>query len=170
MESTNVSVLQQTDVQQSKCGNMLLADGRDFMLSRVKQGYSERLCVTYRSPREVKGQQVFVIQTDTIDALSLMGLRVEELDGRHFVINDENLTHVQTQKLCVENEEVGQRMIRAIIEEIRPFNEVSGQKLSGIVPQKVVVAHNVVKAFAESILLSCAVILTISASYWFVFS
>jgi len=137
-------------------GNVLLPNNLKYLITRTGSDYSYNLNITHRCPRKTGGTVVMLIATTSLDARSLSNLRVEELDGQYFVVNDSLFKHGDQTKFIVENEAVGHLIINAIIKEFAREKSANDDL-------------KVLQEYAPLIMMSCAVILSLSASFWLVF-
>jgi len=59
-----------------------------FIFSRLDEKYSNKINVTYRSPRKVDGKIKLTPVTSSINTSELYELRVEEIDNTIFIVNN----------------------------------------------------------------------------------
>ncbi|MFV1984568.1 MAG: hypothetical protein ACC657_13580 [Thiohalomonadales bacterium] len=59
-----------------------------FIYSRLDEKYSNKINVTYRSPRKVDGKIKLTPVTSSINTSELYELRVEEIDNTIFIVNN----------------------------------------------------------------------------------
>lgn len=98
--------------------DVLLEADQDFRMVPITGQYSDdsNVAVTWRWPRVKDGNLTAVISTAIINAQKLHKIRVEEIDGQYFLINEPTNTLEKEIRLCVESERVGSEMIRALID------------------------------------------------------
>lgn len=97
--------------------DVLLGADQDFRMVPITGKYSDdgNVAVTWRWPRVKDGNLTAVISTAVVNAQKMHKLRVEEIDGQHFLINEPANNYEKEIRLCVESERVGSEMIRALI-------------------------------------------------------
>lgn len=155
------------DVADTGCvDSLLLPEGTDFLITRIGGGYSDELNVTYRWPRQFGETTVLLVATNTIKARALNKFRVEEIDGQFFVINDVKVNYEEQTKFCVESREVGMAIIKAVVETFA-CKELTQSQLP-IQPQYYRY-NQIAKEFNSLIFTGLSIVLTFSASVWFLF-
>ena len=114
----------------------LLAEDQAFKLTPVKGQYSDdgRVALTWRWPRTKEGHVSTVVTTATLNARKMLKLRVEEINGQFFLINEPTTTYDEEVRLCIENECVGAEIIQALIAfvSIKPDDTADAAELLGI--------------------------------------
>lgn len=165
---------------ENKSGNILLPNDVPFLITRIGNSHSSELNLTYRCPRKLNGEERFLIATTTINASNLRNIRLEELDGQFFITNEASFG--EPLQFTVESEDVGHLIIKSIIDEFAPEpepdlqdSEISisaandKQKDDLDVPKKYWRINKIAEEFSPLIMISCAVLLSLSASFWLIF-
>jgi len=103
--------------------NILLPDDQDYLITRMgTENYNKRINLTFRSPRKREGSIISIIETTSINLEDLNALRLEEIDGQVFVVNDaiHSDLHQNRIKLSVCSTDIGFRIIQSMINEYKP--------------------------------------------------
>jgi hypothetical protein len=150
----------------NRLGNILLPCDADFIITRVGSEFSSRINITHRCPRRVGGTHIELIATTSLDAMRLSGLRVEKIDGQYFVINDQPSKHEDQIRFTVTSEEIGHQIIKAVIDEFAPSTTKGNRKDNLDLPEEYWRINQIAEEFSPLIMISCAVLLTLSASFW----
>lgn len=146
----------------SAVGETLLPTDKDFLITRLSNDkFSTKINITYRSPRTIESQ--LKICTSTIDVGELNNLRLEEFDGEYFIKNDSDRDYKDNLLLKVESENIGHRIVSAII------NEFTEEDADLGVPEQYLRANEIITKFAPSLTLSCVVLVCFSLSFWLLF-
>jgi hypothetical protein len=156
------------DGSEKVASNILLPDDKQFLITRVGKNFSKDINITYRWPRMIGDAVVLLVATSTLNASKLNKLRLEEIDGHHFVVND---SQYDALKICVESEDVGHQIIKAIIDEFADNQESKDEapKDDLDLPERYWRFNKIAEEFAPLIFVFCGVLLSISASFWLIF-
>ncbi len=165
-KQSEVSIDQTLNDERHERGNILLPRDADFIITRVGSEFSSKINITHRCPRSVGGTKIDLIATTSLDAMRLSGLRVEEINGQYFVINDQQSKHEDPIRFTVSTEEIGHQIIKAIINEFAP-NSTDRKKTDELgLPEEYLRINQIAEQFTPLIMISCAVLLSLSASIW----
>jgi hypothetical protein len=165
-KQSEISIDQSLNEKSNQLGNILLPSDADFIITRVGSEFSSRINITHRCPRRIGGTHIELIATTSLDAMRLSGLRVEEIDGQYFVINDQPSIHEEQIRFTVTSEEIGHQIIKAVIDEFAPSIADGNRKDNLDLPEEYWRINQIAVEFSPLIMISCAVLLTLSASYW----
>ncbi len=146
--------------------NILLPEDKDFIITRTNDDYQKKVNVTCRWPRKLGDATVLLVSTSTIAANALNRLRVEEVDGQFFVVNDTLSSHEQPTRFCVESEKVGHSIIKAIITE-HSSKKITKDDLG--IDRKYWKLNKIAEEFSALIFTVCGITLTFAASFWLLF-
>ena len=151
-----------------KPSNILLPEDKDFLLSPLDGDYEKKVNVTYRWPRKIGNTTVMLVSTSTISVVGLNRLRVEEVDGQYFVVNEPLKDYNETTRFCVVSESVGHAIIKAIIElyQKKP-TKITKDDLD--IDQRYWKLNKIAEEFSALIFTACGVTLTLSAAFWLLF-
>lgn len=148
-------------------GVALLPKDLDFIITR-SGSYGARVNVTYRWPRTAGEHKELLVATTTIDTQDLSGLRVELLDGQYFVVNGDSGEGGKV-RFSVESESVGYSIVKGIIDAFAPKTKTLDYDNKLNVPRKYWLINDVAEQFAPLIMISCAVLISVSLSGWLLF-
>lgn len=165
-KQSGMSTDQALNEEGHRLGNILLPSDTDFIITRTGSEFSSRINITHRCPRRVGGTHIELIATTSLDAVRLSGLRVEEIDGQFFVINDQLSKHEDPVRFTVTSEEIGHQIIKAVINEFAPGTTDGNRKDNLDLPEEYWRINQIAEEFSPLIMISCAVLLTLSASFW----
>lgn len=151
--------------QNTKVGNILLPEGKDFIISHSKESYDHTAYITHRSPRKIGSSQVPLIVTNTIDTRTLINLRVEELDEQYFIINDTK-SYDKPSRFCVANEEIGHAIIKDIINGVTKKEKEEKEEDNLGLSDQHWRFNKIADKFGPLISAVCGILLTLSACFW----
>ncbi len=153
---------------ESKNEHVLLPKGCDFLVTRIGNSYSTKINITRQCPKRTGDKNAILVATTTMDAEKLLNLRLEEIDGQYVILNDADSTFVDPIRFSVYSEEIGHRIIKAIIDKVSPRSDRYEQD-SLDVPIKYLRVAKLADKLGSLITISCAVLLSLSVSFWLVF-
>lgn len=150
--------------------SLLLTKGQDFKITPLNGSYELIAAITYRSPRGTGEASALVVTTSTMHPLDLNKLRVEEIDGQHFVVNDPSKDNREAIRLCVESDRIGQGIIAQLIASYTDHAKSNAKNAHSLDASSDLWRWNsLAEQLAPLVISACAVLLSASGSIWLLF-
>jgi len=142
--------------------DVLLSKDMDCLITPSRDKYTTNYNVTHRYPVKNDDGISLVVSTTTMDIMNLSSLRLVNIDGQHCIINGSDSKYREATKLTVESEVVGHRIMKDII-------KYAEHKRSEV-PKKYSRMNRIAEDLVPLITMSCAILLSLSASFWLIFN
>lgn len=150
--------------------SLLLTKGQDFKVTPLKGSYDWIAAITYRSPRGTGEARSLVVTTSTMNPTDLNKLRVEEVDGQHFVVNDPSKDNREAIRLCVESDRIGQGIIAQLIATYTDHSKANAKNADSLdFSSDLWRLNNLAEQFLPLVITACLVLLSVSGSTWLLF-